>query len=364
MHAIPADRVRKTGAQLYDHWFEMKPSVNRAEFCARAGGLDPEKPIILYLCSSSFICRDEVAFVKDWLRVVRASHGSAADANVIVRPHPAHWEQWNGVDLSEFGKVVVWPRGGAVPVDDERKRDYFDSLYHGDVVVGVNTSGFIEAGIVGRRTLAIRSGHFDETQEGTLHFRYLTEGALLTISSGFDEHLKELEDALKNKEKAKAEIRNFIADFVRPEGLDRPATPIFIEAVESMGKVKPQTWSVPAWAPLLRTAVLPAAAFLRKVVLSRTKSSGMYRGIERTSFPRLLKPRGDSTANSEQRVKEFSELTEKALAKIADSDKPIIVGPWLSEVGYELLYWIPLVRWARETMGLLPTASSSSRAAA
>ncbi len=65
-----------------------------------------------------------------------------------------------GVDLSEFGKVVVWPRGGAVPVDDERKRDYFDSLYHGDVVVGVNTSGFIEAGIVGRRTLAITKRPF------------------------------------------------------------------------------------------------------------------------------------------------------------------------------------------------------------
>jgi hypothetical protein len=354
MHAIPADRVRKTGAQLYDHWFEMRPSNTREEFCARAGDLDPERPIILYLCSSSFICRDEVAFVKDWLRVVRASHGSAADANVIVRPHPAHWEQWNGVDLSEFGNAVVWPRGGAVPVDNERKRDYFDSLYHGDVVVGVNTSGFIEAGIVGRRTLAIRSGHFDETQEGTLHFRYLTEGALLTISSGFDEHLKELEDALRNREKTKAEIRKFIADFVRPEGLDRPATPIFIDAVETMSEIKPQTWTVPAWAPLLRAAALPPAAFLRKVVLSRTKSSGMYRGIERTTFPRLLKPRGDSTANSEQRVKEFSELTDTALAKIADSDKPIIVGPWLSEVGYELLYWIPLVRWARETYGLAP----------
>src|SRR5262249_51230754 len=163
------------------------------------------------------------------------------------------------------------------------KRDYFDSLYHGDVVVGVNTSGFIEAGIVGRRTLAIRSGHFDETQEGTLHFRYLTEGALLTISSGFEEHLKELEPALANKQRTRTEARNFIANFVRPAGLDRPATPIFIDAVETMSEVKPQTWTVPAWASLLRTTVLPPAAFLRKVVLSRTKSSGMYRGIERTT---------------------------------------------------------------------------------
>jgi hypothetical protein len=354
MHSIPADRVQKTGAQLYDHWFGMAPSLSRAEFCARAGGLDPEKPIVLYLCSSSFICRDEVAFVKDWLRVVRGAQSDVAEANVIVRPHPAHWEQWNDVDLSKFGKTVVWPRGGAVPVDDERKRDYFDSLFHGDVVVGVNTSGFIEAGIVGRRTLAIRSGHFDETQDGTLHFRYLTEGALLTISSSFDEHLKELEDAIKNKEETRAEIRKFIADFVRPAGLGRPATPIFVGAVEEAAQAKPQPWTVPAWAPLLRTAVWPAAGFLRQVVLAKTKASGMYRGIERTSFPRLLRPRGDSTANSEKRVKEFTELTDQTLAKIADSDKPILVGPWLSEVGYELLYWIPLVRWARETYGLDP----------
>ena len=27
---------------------------------------------------------------------------------------------------------------------------------------------------------------------------------------------------------------------------------------------------------------------------------------------------------------------------------PILVGPWLSEVGFELLYWIPLLRWIKE----------------
>ena len=137
-------------------------------------------------------------------------------------------------------------------------------------------------------------------KKGTLHFRYLTEGALLTISSGFDEHLAELEDALNNEEKTKAEIRNLSPTSFAPAGLDRPATPIFIETVESMSEVKPQSWSVPVWAPLLRIAVRPAAAFLRKVVLSKTKSGGMYRGIERTIFPRLLKPRGASTTNSER----------------------------------------------------------------
>lgn len=33
------------------------------------------------------------------------------------------------------------------------------------------------------------------------------------------------------------------------------------------------------------------------------------------------------------------------LARIAASGRPIVVGPWLGEVGFELLYWVPFVRW-------------------
>ena len=33
------------------------------------------------------------------------------------------------------------------------------------------------------------------------------------------------------------------------------------------------------------------------------------------------------------------------LRKAARGSQPIIVGPWLSEVGYEALYWIPFLRW-------------------
>ena len=36
---------------------------------------------------------------------------------------------------------------------------------------------------------------------------------------------------------------------------------------------------------------------------------------------------------------------ERDLARAVAGSDPIIVGPWLSEVGYEVLYWIPFVRW-------------------
>jgi hypothetical protein len=37
----------------------------------------------------------------------------------------------------------------------------------------------------------------------------------------------------------------------------------------------------------------------------------------------------------------------KILQRMATSPKPIVVGPWLSEVGFELLYWIPFLNWVK-----------------
>lgn len=36
----------------------------------------------------------------------------------------------------------------------------------------------------------------------------------------------------------------------------------------------------------------------------------------------------------------------EAVRRELEKDQPLIVGPWTGEVGYELLYWIPFVRWA------------------
>ena len=44
----------------------------------------------------------------------------------------------------------------------------------------------------------------------------------------------------------------------------------------------------------------------------------------------------------------------KRLAQVAASDAPILIGPWTGEVGFELLYWAPFVRWMRERWSLAP----------
>ena len=42
------------------------------------------------------------------------------------------------------------------------------------------------------------------------------------------------------------------------------------------------------------------------------------------------------------------------LRVVRDSAAPLIVGPWSSEVGFELLYWIPFLRWAASEYDLDP----------
>ncbi|MGE0391963.1 MAG: hypothetical protein AB7I25_01705 [Vicinamibacterales bacterium] len=40
-----------------------------------------------------------------------------------------------------------------------------------------------------------------------------------------------------------------------------------------------------------------------------------------------------------------------ALTRIARSGRPVVVGPWLGEVGFELLYWRPFLEWAVDACG-------------
>ena len=289
MHRVPPERIRKTGAQLFDHWFEMTPTLDKGAFCAKVGGLDPSQPIILYLCSSTFICDSEVDFVRQWLSKLRECTDSSVNrANVVVRPHPAHVAQWEAVELYDKGPSAIWPREGGAPLDEMRKRDYFDSLYHASAVVGVNTSGFIEAGIVGRRTLALVTERFRLTQEGTLHFRYLVEGGLVQIGRSFDQHFQQLREAINDPEQVQEKVKEFITMFIRPAGIDIPTTPIFVDAVRSASVLAPQKWTTPFYAPLLRTAIWPIAFAVRRQVLARL-NKGLEGGAERVEASHFLR---------------------------------------------------------------------------
>jgi hypothetical protein len=262
LHGVRADRVVVTGAPAYDQWFEWQVSRTREAYCAEVG-IRADRPFVLYLCSSKFIAPEEVAFVRKWLRQLRQHRDERIrQLGVVVRLHPQNARQWEGVDLSEYGEVSIWPRGGSNPVDVETKSKYYDSIYHSAAVVGVNTSALIESAIIGRPVYTLLAPEFRETQEGTLHFRHLlhVNGGLLRVAESFEEHAGQLlatltADAATQAREAEQNKR-FVEAFVRPHGLGERATPKLVEAIErlgALGRTKP-IGEAP-WMPLVRLGV-------------------------------------------------------------------------------------------------------------
>lgn len=299
LHGVPGDRVVVTGSQAYDHWFDMTPSVERAAFCARVG-LEPTRPILLYLCSSSFIAPYEAGFVRSWMAAIRASGDPwLRSAGLLVRPHPQNAEQWQSVDLSsEFENVSVWPKAGMNPIGGAARHEYFDSMYHAEAVVGVNTSGMIESGIIGRPVYAVQVAEFAATQDGTLHFQHLknVDGGLLNLAGTLDEHVAQLMRIPVDGEAGRQKVRRFIGGFVRPYGLDVAATPRVVAAIEGFAAGPPLApVAAPSGAGSMRFVLAPVAVLLtlttmdpvkrRAVILHWTRPARLFaRGV----FGRLV----------------------------------------------------------------------------
>jgi hypothetical protein len=279
LHDIPADRVVVTGAQCYDHWFSWAASP-REEFCRRAG-LDPGRPYVLYVGGALFPADiTESEFVLRWLERLRSSEDPALrDASVLIRPHPNRASEWNDIDLSAFPHVSVHPRGpGRMPIARDARQGYYDSLYHSAAVFGVNTSAMIEAGIVGRPVHTLKVPEFSGSQEGTLHFQYLTQagGGLLRVASSFEQHLAQLAEAVRRNGDG-FRRREFLEAFVRPHGIDVPATPLFVAAVERLGQRerKPPHGASRPWLLPLRLALrrsLRARRWDREVAFAQARA--------------------------------------------------------------------------------------------
>ena len=230
-HGVPRERLAVTGAPAYDHWFAWAGPSDRAAFLARAG-LPADRPYLLYVCSSNFIAPDEPVWVAEWLRRVRAAAPPVRDAGVLVRPHPLNAAAWRDVSLDG---AVLFPRHGADPADGAARTDYYDSIHHAAGIVGLNTSALVESAILGRASYTVLADRYARTQSGTLHFHHLRSerGGPLHVAATFDEHIAQLEQALARTAPDPA-LERFVRAFVRPHGLDQPAAPLVVDALERM----------------------------------------------------------------------------------------------------------------------------------
>ena len=225
MHGVPPDRVAVTGAPRFDEFFAMSPGTTREQFCA-IHGLDASQPIVVYLCSSEFVAGGEVDFVRRWIDEVRRAP-SLRSCNILIRPHPRQQKPWKAFEPPDARVAVALPR--AMNADPT----LLDTVHHSAAVVGLNTSAQLEAGILGRPVLTILAPEFEEGQQGTLHFSYLLKehGGFVDVAPDFEVHRRQLAAAVAGDYDRQA-IRSFIEQFLRPNGIDRPATPFMVRAIE------------------------------------------------------------------------------------------------------------------------------------
>jgi hypothetical protein len=282
LHGVPPERVIATGAYAWDHWFEWQPSTTPGQFRQRLG-LPDDRPIVLYVCSSKSIATDETAFVERWLRALRHHPDERLrTASVIIRPYPKARRRWWHNPLGDQAGVAVWPiegpGKGSQNLDDESKSRYFDSIFHSSAVVGLNTSAMIEAAIVGRPVFTVLDPEYRQSQEGMPHFHYLPRenGGPVTVGRDFHEHLAQLAEALCGS--PGNGTRDFVHRFVRPHGLDRPACPILVEAIEEQLAAPPPR-PVPA-----RARRAAAALALRPLAAAADR-------MARRPGPRRARPR-------------------------------------------------------------------------
>ncbi len=391
LHGLPSDRITVTGAQCFDRWFDRQPSRSRDAFLSRVG-LPAGQPYLLYVCSSLFRgTANEPRFIERWVQHIRASSDPRLrDIPILVRPHPQRLDDWQGVDLSGYRNVVLY---GAHPIDEESQNDYFDSMYFSQAVVGVNTSAFIEAAIAGRPVYAVLLPELSgSNQEGTLHFHYLTDPdhGLLYTSRSLEEQSAQLADAVSTPWAPDPRSRRFVEAFVRPYGAEVAATPRFADAVEAAGRQKPSVAPPDGLEPdaLAHAALLPwfALVALRfgsvdvfrklrgKWFKDARRSVGKWPGEAKqwvlvrlglvddkpkkkkssSLMPKVGKSPDPAKGELTARIPEARAVREEVLL-LGKASEPIIVGPWFTETGFELLYWIPFLNWARAHGNLDPS---------
>jgi hypothetical protein len=238
IHDIEAQRIFVTGAPVYDPWFDLSPSTDRASFCARIG-LDPSKPYVLYLCSSKSISERETELIQ-----MLISHFEEVDERsrpvLVVRPHPFKDMEADGL---ENDWVRVFPKGGQRPDTDEARSIYYDSLYYSAAVIGVNTTGFLESAILDKPCLTLVTAMTSQGQEMRAHFKHLMDAGYIEVTRNFTELVEKTMEIISGVDARKENRAAFVKDFIRPHGLQIPAARVMTGAILAVANGRnPADW--------------------------------------------------------------------------------------------------------------------------
>lgn len=233
---MPADRMVIAGAPVFDRWLrhEISPT-ERALFCKKVG-LDPGKPIVIYLGSSQNIAKDESWIVEALAKELRVSSDeNLRNLQILVRPHPANSQGFSKISIPN---VVVWPPGGSLPDTQTSFQDFYDTLFHSKCTIGLNTSGMLDALVFGKPGITILVDRYAATQIEALHYQHLFMADALEVSRDIPETIDRISCILRGQDTKLPLRKQFVRNFIRPKGESVPAGKVAAMATEMIGMGK------------------------------------------------------------------------------------------------------------------------------
>ncbi len=91
--------------------------------------------------------------------------------------------------------------------------------------------------------------------------------------------------------------------------------------------------------------------FATAIVNLGRKAATRLRALQK---PLVRTARRRARAGQQRAIVDAAHAVEREIARAVSGRGPIVVGPWLGEVGYEALYWLPFLRWVQDRYRLAP----------
>lgn len=86
--------------------------------------------------------------------------------------------------------------------------------------------------------------------------------------------------------------------------------------------------------------------------IARNIGSKAIRRLQAAHKPVQRLARRHARAQEHRAFGRAAREVEREIAALARGSSPILAGPWLAEVGYEVLYWVPFLRWFSDAFGI------------
>jgi hypothetical protein len=221
IHGVPADRVVITGSPFFDKWFGIsRPISPRETSCSRIG-IDPDKPYLLYLGSSANIARDESWLVIALLDAIRRAEDPALkDLQIVFKPHPANLRPLPSLDEA---RIAIYQRERGRPDTADAIAEFRDILHHAVAVIGINTTGMLDAVLCDRPCIALAVKKYRQTQAHTPHFRRMQESKALLTAGSVRVAVEMLGRIIAGDQQSASARQRFAATYARPRGLGSDA---------------------------------------------------------------------------------------------------------------------------------------------